>query len=1648
MIHPSIAIEASIAPKISFATQQNAISILRDLRLANHGDDSVSALEIRVSASPPIFAEKRWIVDHIAPRGAAHITDRDLPLNPALLVSLTEAVEAVVAISARVGDELVAASEIPVRILARHEWGGATAMPELLAAFVQPNDPAIDRLLRAAADFLSQAGKPASFNGYELRSRERAWETASAIWSAVRAQGIAYALPPASFETQGQKIRTPSQILDGGVATCLDTALLFAAAFEQAGLNPIVVLTNGHAFTGVWLQPQEFSQLISDEAMAVRKHIALQELLVFETTLATQANATPFTAAIEAGVRQISEEREHEFVMAFDLRRARMQGLRPLAHLADGLPAYKAATQRQTPASAMPLEEAPPLPAAEIAEDAVKPETPEGRLDRWRRKLLDLTVRNRLLHLRPGASSVELVCPDAAKLEDMLADGRRFRICPMPSLEGAAGRDLDLLQQQTGRAAALEYAHDALQRNEVLSPLDKDKLEAQLVALYRKARLDFAEGGANTLFLAIGFLRWRKNDGDKRAYLAPLILLPVQLERRSVRSGIRLKQHDDEPRFNMTLLQLLRQDFNLEIPELADALPKDSSGVDVAQVWRLMRNAVRDMQGFEVVENVVLGTFSFAKYLLWRDLVDRTETLQQNPIVRHLLETPREPYTQSASPPDPRTLDDIASPETLFTPLPLDSSQLAAVVASQSGCDFVLDGPPGTGKSQTIANIIAHNLAQGRKVLFVAEKRAALEVVYRRLQSNGLGAFCLELHSNKANKAEVIKQLGAAWTESEAADTAQWERVAAALKQERDTLNQVVRQLHKRHPNGQTLYKAIGRVVRDKAKNTPTLRWPDDVEHSEQDFLALTDAAKGLDVVWPPVSGFDTETFGLVGQTDWSPVWQAELLTAAAQLSAASAGLEATRAAMLRALGVQDAAGETRIAEDASALKELTELAEALPAAAEIDLSFAFAKTARETLRCVREAIPLIERYQTEAAALTVAQTIEAVRTLPLDSLAADWAKANKAIWPLSVFWRASVRKRLTPPHAAARPDPAADLPRLADMRAVLLQLAGYEAAAAAPGWRDAESDKTALLAALRTAVRIRNAAARLAQTPAQRSQFLPVLRRACTERAEELDRALPLGRSTVEFSDAYEQWAAARAAFEQLSKAAIPTDGPDLLARIQALCAVLRAKSAGLNLWCAWRRAYARAAQVGLAPIADALQNGTLQEKAASTFETAYADWWSSQLINHDPLLRSFTAHVHMDRILQFRKHDDELAELTHKYIRARLCSQIPAKDSPHLEPGLRALRHQLTLTRPRKALRELISELGAALNKLAPCLLMSPLSVAQYLPADLPPFDLVIFDEASQITPWDAVGAIARGRQVIVAGDPKQMPPTSFFDKSAGSDSFDDDAEEDQESILDECLAAGVTSHRLTWHYRSKNENLIAFSNHRYYDGDLITFPAPVTRNIAVRFVRVHGAWSRGRLRTNQIEAEAIVAETVRRLTDPGFTDEHGKRLSLAIVTLNAEQQKLVEDLLDKARQENPEIEPFFAEDHIEPTIVKNLETVQGDERDLIILGIGYGPETPGAPSMSMNLGPLNRNGGWRRLNVAITRARREMMVFSSFAPHLLDLNRTSARAVRDLKHFPNSPSVAHPPLVKPYQARWVRMNLPLSRQSRTDSRAEAGR
>lgn len=424
------------------------------------------------------------------------------------------------------------------------------------------------------------------------------------------------------------------------------------------------------------------------------------------------------------------------------------------------------------------------------------------------------------------------------------------------------------------------------------------------------------------------------------------------------------------------------------------------------------------------------------------------------------------------------------------------------------------------------------------------------------------------------------------------------------------------------------------------------------------------------------------------------------------------------------------------------------------------------------------------------------------------------------------------------------------------------------------------------------------------------------------------------------------------------------------------------------------------------LAPLVEQIEKGMVRpEDARSAFRLGYARWWLPKVLDSDPVLRGFRRFQHENAIKEFREIDDLVRSHATRRVISAIAHGLPAVQSVSRNSELGLLRHQMELQRPSQSIRDMIGKMPQSFPKLAPCMLMSPLSIAQYLPPDQALFDVVIFDEASQITTWDAVGAIARARQTVIVGDPKQLPPTNFFGRNEDEDEIADH-EKDLESILDEAKAAGILVRDLRWHYRSRSESLIAFSNHYYYQNRLVAFPSPLVEDRAVRLHKVpDGVYDRGKSRTNRIEAEAVTREAVCRMK--GWLKLPEKdRPTLGVITFNAQQQSLILDLLDAARRNDPELEWFFAEERVEQTIVKNLENVQGDERDVIFFSITFWKDAAG--KLTMDFGALNRDGGERRLNVAVTRARQELVVFSGFTADQIDPARTKALAVQHLKTF----------------------------------------
>lgn len=1566
------------ADKVNFASAQNGVSILRQINLINGTDAPLENIAISVEASPTVIKPKTWTLDRLGAGEERSLSELETPLNDVLLSGLNEAEfgQLTLVVSAK-GTELFR-EERRIEMLARDEWGGIGDMAHLLAAYVSPNDAVVAAILKEAGRLLERGGHSGAIDGYQSKDPGRAWMLAGAIWSATTALGLTYAYPPASFETRGQKVRSPARIKSEGLATCLDSALLLAACFEAAGLNPAVLFSEGHAWTGVWLTERDFGQVSEPDVMTVRKAIDAREFVTMEATFMTKRPTIGFEQAVNAGRDLTAERNEHTFQTAIDIRRARVARIRPLAsHSTETTPN---AEQIEAVPPALPK----PLTFDFLPGDLVdeEPNTPQDRISRWQRKLLDLSLRNRLLNFRDTRQTIPFICPDVSSLEDQLADGKKFKALALNDEDPVGKRDM-LAQDETKLLA--EVARHAFAKGQMAVPLTGKETNNRLLSLFRKAKSDMQEGGTNTLFLAAGFLRWKRTDTDTRSYRAPLLLIPVKISRRSAQSDFVIEHHEDDVRLNATLLEFLKRDFDLHIPELEGELPRDDSGYDLPMIFEIMRRKVRDVVGFEVVEELAMSTFSFAKFLMWKDLVDRTDSLRNSALVRHLVDNPSEPFLSdgSAALPSAMDVDRRVAPRDLFTPLPADSSQLSAVLAAQDGHDFVLIGPPGTGKSQTIANIISQCLAVGKTVLFVAEKSAALDVVHRRLSAHGLGDAVLELHSNKADRKSVLNQLGRSWDRHSYASQAEWIQVTDDLSVTRTQLNEYVAALHRKQTQGFSVYEAVGRAARDEVPFSLSFNNKD--AHDSESYANLRKLAEAVGRCYQIVQG--RPSLPLVGAEEWSFSWQTELLERAENLRKASRDLAEGTAALSAMCGLTDGL----LTQDR--LEKLVVLAGWPANGSDVtwSLDADLSKVGRESERLA----PMLNAYKDAARTLSANYPLDRLGAMPLDQMDADWRRAQTKFWPFSTFGKSAVQKLLQTYCTSGKADPASDLVGLNELKRINEDI-DTVALSDCPAFSKVATDADRLTQSISEAQQFRAATEPLAQEVSDRTQWTNAKAALAQREVGELRAALDT------YSETYQSWTTQADAFWKT--AGIDPRQHPLNDLHQLLDQLLQNREA-LEDWTRWINVRNHACAAGLTALVEAVEAQSFGCPAEEAFTTAYAQWWLPQAMDAEPVLRGFSHWSHEDAITKFRALDDRATEMAAEQVLHRIRHGLPARDGVGRKSELGTLRHQLGLQRPSIPIRTLISEMPATFTKLAPCVLMSPLSVAQYLPAGQAAFDVVIFDEASQITTWDAIGAIARGRQAIIVGDPKQLPPTNFFGRTEDTEEDLPESEKDLASILDEASAAGIPTQQLDWHYRSRDESLIAFSNWHYYGGRLVTFPSPATESKAVQLHQINGTYARGMGRTNEDEARAITRMVVRRLTEWLDLPED-ERLTLGVITFNGEQQGLILDLLDEERRKNPDLEWFFEDDREEPVIVKNLENIQGDERDVMLFSITFGPDHAG--KLSMAFGALNGDGGEKRLNVAVTRARQELHIFASIRAEQIDLTRTKALGVKHLKGF----------------------------------------
>ena len=1667
-------LNVGISPVYSVVFQQNQFSLINTLEISNQSQRGFGLTKVVAECDSQDFENAIWNFDSIASAQTTKPENLDLKISPPILENLTERRTVVITFRVYVDNIVACEKRFEVELLPKNQWGGETHMPELLGAFVTPNTDYTNYLLKKSSKLLDKYYGDSRIDGYQSNDRKRPWQFAAALWSVISQEDITYCQPPASFATGGQKIRLSHDIAKNGLSTCLDTALLFASCLEQAGLNPIVVLLDGHALVGLWLIEQSFSSLTITDPAELRNRLGLKDCILFETTLATNTTAVSFEKALAEGERKVSEDHEAGFVYAIDIRQARARKILPLELGGESFTGKVEKSELEE----VPLPVAPALPSVDHVYEPDE-ETPQTRVDQWRRKLLDLTKRNPLLNIKKRAAGFRIFCSDIARLEDRLSAEETFAFDSIESLK-TPGRSDIRFTAETGDSLKSEFVKSQLENRKLVADCSTNDLEKQLINLFRKSKTDLEEGGSNTLFLVLGTLRWREDSNSEVVYRAPLILLPVTLKRSSAKARPRLTgQNGEDAVFNLTLIQMLKQDFEIDLSVFQNDLPKDDSGIDCKHIWSTVRSRITNTPGFEVVEELFLGTFSFAKYLMWKDLSDRLDQLRESVLVDHLVERPNQNYPTTADFINADDVDDRIEPSEFFAPLNADSSQMIAIEASSRGVDFVLEGPPGTGKSETIANMIAHNIAIGKKVLFVSEKMVALDVVYSRLKKVGLGHLCLELHSNKAAPRNVKEQLNEAWQKREEASQSEWRDKAIKLGKLRSSLNDYVRALHRESPLGYTPFEIISKSLQDREICRIDLQWPqdkgldgDDVPKTKAARDSLFELSKDIGLAYEDVKDVEPDTLKLVRQSSWSNQWNLSLIDKAKELSLRIEDLYKKQSVFLEILSFEGSL-DSKVDEVSS----YAALASLVIDSIEETPSFVWGDNGRELVEKIGHLATLKtkleEKWDNEW------RTQDTRKVSELDT----------------VIWRSRIRSEASPENFQDNTDIAEELRDLGfpiatsnlDKKKVerLAQQSntnlGNSKIAALPlqSWileRDELDRKNWLvknlgkrklkklvcsngLSQLEDLEKFQKLAEAIFES--QHSSILVLLERLSTvvELSQEIEAIISLfdhptlqdrnqspealtsikndGLSRLDAIDSFAQRSETparfaeniREALRQPSKSKIveaaqnlissykrfeevkmdfsraansPDQGNTRLSELESNLKCLMESSHILNAWCRWMEFSEKARSRGLAGLTRALESGVVEPSQARVeMERALCKWAAPLVLDSCEVLKRFSATKHNSIIESFRNLDEEVAQATGAYIAARLASGLPEREGPNAPHEYGVLSREIQRKRNQLSVRNLIEELGGFLLELMPCFMMSPLSVAQYLPASYRSFDLVVFDEASQITVWDAVGAIARGKNAIVVGDPKQMPPSNNFGRQLDLAS---DQEEDLESILDQALAVRAGHHRLTGHYRSKHESLITFSNHKYYAGSLTTYPAPSDRESMVSLRKVDGIYTKG-AGTNPIEAKRVVEEVVRRLNDPVLSKQ-----SIGIVTFNAEQMQLINNLLDDARRADFRLERFFGESSSEPVFVKNLETVQGDQRDVIILSVTYGPTTPGAATMALNFGPMNRAGGERRLNVAATRSAREMIIFSSFEPSMIDLSRTSAQGMKDLKDLLN--------------------------------------
>jgi hypothetical protein len=1587
-------------------------------------------------------------------------------LDGDFLFEVREATPATFEFSILSGADEVATGSIQTELFPPDLWAlplgaGLGVAGNLLTTFVRPRDPALDPILTTArnikATFSSPEGRlyRASTAGYQGDDDEVIAEV-RALYEAVQKSGVQYSNPANSEDwTFAQIIRSNAEILNAKAATCLDSTVLFASLLENIGIRPVLALIPGHAFVGFWTssgQNANFSSGIAETEEAIQ-HLRAQpaRLYFVETTLMCQsANQVSFEKAVTSADARITSsllksEGNPELAEKWrliDVSSSRRMGYRPLASKvknADGTSTIVEYAIENRP-SEMQI-------SVEVAKVGTIADTSPPRVRAWKNQLLDLTFNNPLLNMRRrSASQVKLFVPKGrlGNIEDFLQQQKaELRLFPGFTLEekswsplrteadGTPSPELDT-QLQSNFADNKRLLFEMSKVTKQMRGED-DIIRtgfSRIRTLATNSKASIQETGQNNLYMTFGSLRWKRADAasEKDAYVvSPLILLPITL--RPIDKGkswaIALDDSNDVAT-NETLAMKLMSDYQISIPALT-APAQDAAGIDIPGLIEAVRIAITEAKqsSWVVSEDSTIGTYDFSTFHIWKDLNDNWEKLAEAPLVKHLISTDGSDAFVDPNETGTEISEEELDIELSRVPVPTDGTQLRAIVKSLRGESFIIQGPPGTGKSQTITNLLARNLQAGRKVLFMSEKPAALEVVKSRLDEIKLGAFVLDLHSKNTSSAEIRNQLLTAMDANPRIDTSGIEASNFDFEVATKALAKYPERLHLIHPtHGESVYS-----VRDKFLLLPETS---DLKLSraalsyftKERVTSFLSSLKGLQ---------DTgEQSGASGNNSWSfSNLEADKITTefrqelSSLVSTAVSGAKALisssalRAITDKVMSYSDLAISAGVSVDAPAISDLrgydqletkqklaihkAELERLISSNSEsfakpglasapiAELESALSQAVGSMLFKKKKANAVakdLEKYINEPVSdITVTQLLEKAKLLQGIS-----KKASETGFGLPGLAALPVDEVFEPGRVANR------LSRIAELESLL------EVFRTSP-----DSSSIALLELSQEQ--------RLTLSNALKSIQL-VLDKVCAN-----DESITLWLSGRTFSNRLEL------SIEKWETQLIDSQFLELVRWVNLLELVTELETAGEHE----ARKQILSGEVGFS-------------EAPKAFEKAYFRNLFEKLLD-DHGLGNFDSAAQNSNIKKLKQATDSLRIYNRDTI-AGAVVQSRTFDPTAVAGKAGALRSEINKQKGQLSVRQLMKKYWETITEITPCVAASPDSVARFLDVNLAHFDLIVFDEASQLRVPNSIGALGRGKSAVIVGDSKQMPPTNLFSSNKEEEDENEDVptikEPDVESILTMAEFSKLPEVKLKWHYRSQDESLIAFSNKEYYLDELASFPSPVdkgdSQDRAIRFEFVPGAeYVRSKTKasraskpeesaseevdnidefteleeqpelqtnTNSVEAERVVAY-VKELFE-----KQGAKLNLGIVTMNEQQGRLIRAKLQGSG--DPELVKLMDEkiDAKNYLFVRALEKVQGDERDIILMSIGFArvpdPKSPNGFKVPQNFGPLTKVGSERRLNVAVTRARQKVVVFCSFEPEDLRISETSSLGMSGLKDY----------------------------------------